>query len=123
MLELSILTIKIQSTHEYYPRNKRAPYLHDISDFGIRLSPRHNSNSMGKYYEGWDTTAANNNDDPTLDGGGGGVGGGGSGGAGGTSGLKNSGVYSAWGDSGAGGASGTAGGGAGGGRLQHWRHW
>lgn len=41
---------------EYYPRHKRAPYLHDISDFGIRpsssSSSRHPQTSDGE--SGWD---------------------------------------------------------------------
>ena len=45
---------------EYYPRHKRAPYLQDISDFGIHTSSssRHHNQSTGA--DGWDLM----NDDP-----------------------------------------------------------
>eukprot|EP00584_Thalassiosira_punctigera_P017841 CAMPEP_0172562976 /NCGR_PEP_ID=MMETSP1067-20121228/99056_1 /TAXON_ID=265564 ORGANISM="Thalassiosira punctigera, Strain Tpunct2005C2" /NCGR_SAMPLE_ID=MMETSP1067 /ASSEMBLY_ACC=CAM_ASM_000444 /LENGTH=52 /DNA_ID=CAMNT_0013353311 /DNA_START=268 /DNA_END=423 /DNA_ORIENTATION=- len=42
---------------EYYPRHKRAPYLHDVSDFGIRpssASSRHHAGTDGG--EGWDSS-------------------------------------------------------------------
>mmetsp|Transcript_2936 Transcript_2936/g.6349 ORF Transcript_2936/g.6349 Transcript_2936/m.6349 type:complete len:1802 (-) Transcript_2936:30-5435(-) len=49
-------TNKINEDVEYYPRHKRAPYVHDISDFGIRASSssssrHHQANADG---EGWD---------------------------------------------------------------------
>mmetsp|Transcript_1160 Transcript_1160/g.2189 ORF Transcript_1160/g.2189 Transcript_1160/m.2189 type:complete len:1924 (+) Transcript_1160:412-6183(+) len=62
---------------EYYPRNKRAPYLYDISDFGfVRTSPRHTFNPVDDA-SGWDS------EDNAVDG---------SGSGGASGGLKNSGA-------------------------------